>query len=112
MNYYLRLKHVPELQGLSASQRSLVHRACYQVYGARSWKTLLGLMMFGLCSALGIVAGGRVFMHALGWTFFPSMTLGTLLGMGAGYCIYWPVLINHLRPYYVEFLKNAPSKPG
>lgn len=82
------------------------------MHGARSWKTLLGLLLFSMCCALGIVTGGRFFVYTLGWRFFPGMALGSLLGGGVGYCIYWPILVNHLRPYYVEFLKNAPPKPG
>jgi hypothetical protein len=113
MNYYLRLKHVPELQGLTAPQRSRVHRACYRQYGALSWKTQVGLLALGVCSGLGLVMGGQVFMRMLGWSFFPSMLLGSVIGIGSGYCIYWPILVNHLRPYYAEYIRTelSDSKP-
>ncbi len=111
MNLYIRLKNVPELKGLTVRQRSVVHRLCYQRYGFNSWKIWLALLFYGFCGGLGVVAGKILFLR-FGLAFFPAMLIGTLAGAGVGFIIFRNIVIQHLRPFYAECIKEALQPPA
>jgi hypothetical protein len=112
MNIYLRLKNVPELKELTPMQRVIVHRACYQLHGGRSWKPLVGLLIFSMSMAAGILTGIKFFYLTLGWPRFAALFVGTLLIAQFGFYIYRAMLISYLRPYYIDFIKNELPKMG
>lgn len=111
MNLYITLKSVPELKGLTAQQRALVHRLCYQRYGFNSWKIWLALLFYGFCGGLGVVGGKLLFLR-VGLPFFPSMLIGTLVGAGVGFIVFRNVVIQHLRPFYPACVKEALQPPA
>lgn len=111
MKLYLRLQDVPELRDLPPKQRSLVHRCCYQMYGATSWKTFVALMLYGLCGGVGMVGGKLLYPH-LKFPLIFLLMAGTIVGGAIGFALYRSIVIGHLRQYYTDFIRNDLPKLG
>lgn len=106
MAFYLSLKQVPELQGLSPSERKKVHRACYFEYALASGRCWMGFGLCGLCAGLGGYLG-RLMHFPLGLTY--SMwqgALGAAAGGAIGGVISGHIVMDYLRPFYAAYIKN------
>jgi len=110
MKLYLLLKNVPELKHLTREERGLIHRSCYQQFGMQSWKTWLGLLLYGLCGGCGVVCGKLLFQHSP-VSFYPAMFTGTMIGVGVGFSLFRMIIIGYLRPYYPDCIRELKSKP-
>lgn len=108
MKPYLLLKNVPELKALTSAQRGMVHRSCYQQFGMRSWRIWLALLLYGLCGGGGVVSGKLLFQHTP-ISFYPAMLIGTILGIGIGFLLFRLIVIEYLRPFYPDCIKEMKS---
>ena len=110
MQIYWSLKRVPELSGLSPVERQHVHRACYSQHAVgQSWWSL-GLLLCGLCTAIGIM-GGSLVHSVLGVPFSIWQTgLGGAIGGGIGGGIFGQIVISHLRTFYADYIKNKSGR--
>lgn len=110
MKPYFLLKNVPELKDLTRAERGMVHRSCYQQFGMRSWKTWLGLLLYGLCGGGGVVSGKLLFQHTP-MPFYPAMFVGTSIGVGIGFSLFRLIVIGYLRPFYSDCIREMKRKP-
>lgn len=110
MKFYIRLKDAPELQGLSASQRALVHRLCYQRCVGSAWQIWLANLLLGLCGGFGVWAG-KLAAQFSDLPFMPTIIAGTCVGAMVGFLVFRQIVISHLRPFYPECIKEMAQKP-
>jgi hypothetical protein len=107
MKIYRGWKDVPELAGLSRSERRKVVRDCFAKVGFGLREFWFGqLAIFGF-SALGGI-GGIILQDAFG---FPRaielacLIAGVLVGCLIYGCIYYGAILEKLRPYFRDYLQ-------
>ena len=90
MKIYWSYKDVPELAGLSPSERRRVRRAC----NWRAFRSVRCLTAFLIC----ILCGGIGYALGRSW--------GGGIGVGIGAFIYIQVAIAYVRPFYADYIKT------
>jgi hypothetical protein len=104
MRFYWSLSRIPELRGLSASQRRLRHRSVYRVHILQA-----APVKWGAAYLFGMFVGSGVLLW-LGGCLTESFWIRSLLaglGAGAGGFIVEQFAVEHLRPFYRDAFQDA-----
>ncbi|HUJ09617.1 MAG TPA: hypothetical protein VL171_06280 [Verrucomicrobiae bacterium] len=108
MKIYRGWKDVPELAGLTRSQRRQVLRDCFFRFGFGLWQFWVGQLAILVFALSGDIIG-LILEYAFG---FPASIewicgmAGVLIGCGIYSGIYYTVLMDKLRPHFREYLQN------
>jgi len=108
MKIYWGWKDVPELGGLSRSQRRKIVRDCLFKHGFGFWQFWIGLAAVPILSFLGAMAGvilesGFGFSTAV---YYACGLLGCLIGCLIYGWVYYTVVFEKLRPHFREYLQS------
>jgi hypothetical protein len=106
MQIYWSLKRVPELSGLSRTERSQVHRVCYSQKFVGSISFFVSIVACGLCAAGGSILG-HYLPSVLGLQYSVWYgAFGAGIGGGIGGFVFSEVSMHYLRPFYADYIKN------
>ena len=106
MKIYHGFKDVPELAGLSRSERRKVLRACFFRYGFRDWPLWVAL----LAQFVFILAGdmtGVVLRYGFGYSEtvdYACAFVGLKISATIYTLMYYSVVIDHLRPRFRDYI--------
>ena len=104
--FWLSLKRVPELSGLSSTERKQVYRVCYSQKFVGSIHFFVALVACGLCGVVGSAMG--YYIHLVCGIPFSiwQAVLGGGIGGGVGGGIFGEISIHYMRPYYGDYIKR------
>lgn len=106
MKIYWRGKaDIPELAGLSWSQRFKVWQTCYWKFGFRDRKCRITLLIFITLIVLGVIAGDATrYLFGL-----PPIVqyICWFVGVEMGILIYRSVLLERLRPHLRDYIEKS-----
>ena len=112
MKIYRGWKDVPELAGLSRSERRKVVRDCFFRFGFSLWQFWVGQLAILVFAALGELTGA-----ALRYWFGLPAAIGYacgLVGVLTGcliYCLlYFGVVMDRLRPHFRDYIAERNSR--
>jgi hypothetical protein len=109
MKIYHGLKDVPELAGLSRSERRKVVRDCFFRYGFSDWPFWVALLAEFIFILLGVLAG--IALHyGFGFPAFADYTcrfVGLAIGATIYTLMYYSVVIDRLRPHFRDYIAET-----
>ena len=105
MQIYWSLKRVPEMAGLSHTERCQVHRACGRAF-VGSVQCYIAVIVCGFCGMAGAV-GGHYIHLAFGIPYsIWQVAVGCGIGGGVGGTVYCEFMLHYLRPFYADYIKS------
>ena len=108
MKIYCGFKDVPELAGLSRTERRRVIRACFWKFGFGLWQWWAAFLVLWVFWSLGGLAG-IIAEDVFGLSVAVCCACG-LIGLMIGWLIYsliyYSVVIDRLRPHFRDYIAS------
>ena len=106
MRIYWGRKDVPELAGLSRSERRKVVRDCFFRFGFGLWQFWVSQLAVFVFAVLGIVTGVTL-RYGFGFSAtveYACAFIGLVVGLLIYALIYYSVVLDRLRPHFRDYI--------
>jgi len=111
MKIYCGWKDVPELAGLSRSERRKVVRDCIFRFGFGLWQFWVGQMAIFVFGVLGVETGVAL-RYGFGFSAtveYGCSVVGILIGLLIYSLIYYGVILDRLRPHFRDYIAQRKA---
>ena len=108
MKIYWGWKDVPELAGLSRSERRKVVRDCFSRFGFGFWQFWVGELAIFVFACLGGVTGVAL-RYGFGFSAtvdYACAFIGLMIGLLVYSLIYYSVVLDRLRPRFRDYIAH------